>query len=93
MARNDQISDVQFDRELEVYRNVPTEQQARISSAIQILRLDDEKRGEFIGIRLALHMALISEGLIKLDLVTNSGAQEYDDIFVGQKIYQEVQEG
>jgi hypothetical protein len=90
MARNDQISDVQFDLELEVYRNVPLGQQSRISAAIESLRLDSVER---VGIRHALHMALISEGLIELDLVTNEGAQEYDDIFAVQKIYQEIQEG
>jgi len=92
MAQDDQISEDQFQSDLDVYRHLRGAQQGKISAEIQTLRFGSPK----IGIRLALHKALLNDGLIqpKIDEIDMSdGAQEYDDILAGQKIYQETQEG
>ena len=93
MAQDDQIPDDVFELDLEAYRTMPSSVGRKVSAAISQLRKHHQ-------IRQALHMAvtqlLTQEGVMGPDgfvSVTDDGAQEYDDILAGQKIYQETQEG
>ena len=81
MEHDDQISDYQFNEDLEVYRK--SSEPSEITATIYALRAI-----KFVPIRVALREA-VRRHLSKME----DGAQEYDDILAGQKIYQETQEG